>query len=293
MGEAERRGSVLVEFALVALVLYLILAATMDLSRSVLAGQVIQSAADTLARELAEAPLPPTATFEQALECDYVKTRIFDESALVIDLDAHPPGEALDAYFETLPVVNQVLRPVMIVERVGEATLLRYPGALFSDGQGGYAVRIPQILARDEGGVETELAWHRVVEEMPSASGGSLFGVDAPGDQPPMVAVRILYPYQAAAMSAFDPNGSGKPLEDFIEADDSQASGPAEPGLAAVGGDDPGPYAGPLGLGWHYAFGVDPDTGEPRKVRPFRKLLRAQAVRWRTIYDLTDSSCLP
>ncbi len=283
----------LVEFALVALVLYLILAATMDLSRSVLAGQVIQSAADTLARELAEAPLPPTATLEEALECDYVKTRIFDEAALVIDLTEHPPGEALDAYFDTLPVVNQMLRPVMITERMGDTLLLRYPGALFTDGEGAYAVRIPEVLARDEGGAETDLAWHRVVEEIPSASGGSLFGVDAPGDQPPTVAVRILYPYQAATMSAFDPNGSGKPFEDFIEADDSQASGPSEPGLTAVGGEGAGAYAGPLGLGWHYAFGLDPDTGEPRKVRPFRKLLRAQAVRWRTIYDITQASCLP
>ena len=248
----------LVEFALVALVLYLILAATMDLSRSVLAGQVIQSAADTLARELAEAPLPPTATLEEALECDYVKTRIFDEAALVIDLTEHPPGEALDAYFDTLPVVNQMLRPVMITERVGDTLLLRYPGALFTDGQGAYAVRIPEVLARDEGGAETDLAWHRVVEEIPSASGGS------------------------SSMSAFDPNGSGKPFEDFIEADDSQASGPSEPGLDPVGGEGAGAYAGPLGLGWHYAFGLDPDTGEPRKVRPFRKLLRAQAVRWRS-----------
>ena len=47
-----RRGSVLVEFALIALILYLILAATIEFGRALMAAQLLQQAADIAAREV-------------------------------------------------------------------------------------------------------------------------------------------------------------------------------------------------------------------------------------------------
>lgn len=50
-----RRGSVLVEFALIALILYLILAATIEFGRALMAAQLLQQAADIAVREVADA----------------------------------------------------------------------------------------------------------------------------------------------------------------------------------------------------------------------------------------------
>ena len=60
----RRRGSVLVEFALIALVLYLILAATLEFGRALFGAQVLQQAADIAAREISRTPLPPTLDIE-------------------------------------------------------------------------------------------------------------------------------------------------------------------------------------------------------------------------------------
>ena len=58
-----RRGSVLVEFALIALILYLILAATIEFGRALMAAQLLQQAADIAAREVARTPgLPVVGT---------------------------------------------------------------------------------------------------------------------------------------------------------------------------------------------------------------------------------------
>ena len=60
-----RRGSVLVEFALIAFVLYLILAATVEFGRALMAAQLLQQAADIAAREVARTPgLPLVGTLD-------------------------------------------------------------------------------------------------------------------------------------------------------------------------------------------------------------------------------------
>src|SRR3954471_10138442 len=89
-----RRGSVLVEFALIALVLYLILAATLEFGRALFGAQIVQQAADILARELSRTPLPPVAALQQVFDDTtgqydpngVVKSTIYDRSLLVVPL---------------------------------------------------------------------------------------------------------------------------------------------------------------------------------------------------------------
>ena len=275
-----RRGGVLVEFALVAFAIYLVLAAIIDMGRVVMSAQVLQSAADKMARELGVAPLDGLLTFEEALDTPYVKQRIYDENALVVDLNQHPPGPALDAHFASLPVVNQMLRPLMVSDELpGGTPVLRYPGAVVSSDDG-YTVQIPRILARNDQGHETAIEWLPVVEEvLPQGQGSSSFPVNAPtGALRGHVVLRLNYPYQAAALTAFDPQGTEGPVGDVIEAADSIPDLP--PGAIETVG--PAPNRGPGGLGYHYAF-VGSD-GAGKKVRPYRKLISVRSIHRRENY---------
>src|SRR4051794_12755582 len=86
---APRRGEVLVEFAFIAVVLYLLLAGIIEFGRALFAAQVLQQAADSAARELSRTPLPPTGTLTGptgALNTAAGKA-IYDEQFLVVDLD--------------------------------------------------------------------------------------------------------------------------------------------------------------------------------------------------------------
>lgn len=281
---SARRGSVLVEFALIAFALYMLVASIIEMGRAVLAAQVIQSAVDTMARELAIAPLGATLTFQEALGSPYVRTRIYDERHLVVDLSAHPPGPALDDHFARLPIVNQMLRPAMISDTVGGSPVLRYPGALVQrtapfGGDTYTSVLVPRILSRDgDTGVET-IDWLPVIEEIqPADSPTSHFGIDA--ELRPyrgMASVRINYPYQAATLSAYQGFGIGT----IVTANDGGVTDSGVPaGTQLLGGSDQdsSPYAGTYGLGRHYAL-----LGQ--SVRPFRKLLSAQAVRRRELFE--------
>jgi hypothetical protein len=274
---------VLVEFALIAFALYLLVASVIEMGRAVLAAQVIQGAADTMARELAIAPLGATLRFQEALATPYVRARIFDERHLVVDLNEHPPGPALDAHFSVLPIVNQMLRPVMIMDELPSgAPVLRYPGALVQTsspaGDSYISVLVPRVIARDAQGVET-IDWLPVIEEiLPADDPSSHFGIDAPirafrG----LASVRVNYPYQAATLSAYTGFGIGT----IVIADDGGVSDTGIPSgstLIGGGGNDASPYAGTYGLGRHYAL-----LGQA--VRPFRKLLAAQAVRRREVFE--------
>jgi hypothetical protein len=283
------RGSVLVEFALVSLVLYLLIAASIELGRAVFFAQAAQDAARVAAREFALTPLPATMTFDDALADPNVKAKIYDADLLVIDLDALPPGLPLDQFFATLPIVNRALRPVMIYERVtlggSDRNLLRFPGALLTSATSptGLTVGIPQVVARAADGTET-IQWVNVVEEVrsdPADPTTGPFSVVSTGPDQGLVALRINVPFQAAALSgfmrgnggAFDPN-----IGNAIVANDGGVSeiNNAPGGLLDVPTSAP-MYAGPFGLGEQLAFG--------KTVRPFRKLVTAQALFRREVFE--------
>lgn len=295
------RGAVLVEFALVALVVSLLLATSLEFGRLLFSAQVLQDAARVAARELAVTPLDAMWSFDQALADPLVRQRVFDPGKLVLDLDdpLFDTDAELDAYFasDQMPVVNRALRSLMIVEPATgtHPRLLRYPGALVTDAGAiaGLSVVIPQVVARDADGVET-LTWVPVIEEVrvdPCDDTTGPFSLSGAGAATRgLAAVRINYPYQAGALTAFRPSPDG-PFEPTVDhplvADDTAvveaAVDPAclarqRPG--ALLPDDPaavGAYAGPFGLGRQYAFAAT--------VRPFRRLLSAQAIYRREVFE--------
>jgi hypothetical protein len=324
MGDARERGAALVEFALVSLVLYLLLAGTIEFGRLMFDANALQDVARVAARELALAPVRANATFDYALSCDAttdpdclvdLKSRIFDPACLVVDLSDPAVAGDPDGYFAAMPVVNRALRTLMITEPQ-RPNLLRYAGALMSDGSGmacsaigpngqaaatGLTVGIPLIEARDANGGES-ITWVPVLQEIraagdaecPSRGPFSLIYIatdDACGalEADPLAdrglaAVRINYPYQAATLSGFQPSvpTDVDPLPPNIGNVIIAEDGAVQELNAAPGGtmDDGaiGPYAGAFGLGRQLALAG-------RTVRPFRKLISVQAIYRREVVE--------
>lgn len=300
--DARRKGQSLVEFALVALLLYLLLAATVDLGRATFSVQVIEDAARVAARELALLPFAPGEATTAALDSDTFRLSVYDRNWLVVDLDQDsdgdgtPNGEQLDVLFGQLPLVNQQLRPLFVFEQVGGSRLLRFPGALLqrdlsdplgADRQVGllepsaFMVRVPRV--RYEVGGETIFDWVDVVEAVVGPGGADPFPVAAPGLG--VAALRVTYPFQAAAIGNFredplDPDRFDPNIADVVAADDlavADVSGeavtlaaPADPDL------DGTPRYGAYGLGVKAALG--------QRVRPFRRVQTAQAVFRRELF---------
>jgi hypothetical protein len=283
----SNRGAVLVEFALVALTLSLLLAATIEFGRLLFYAQALQDVARVAARELSVTPLPAAMPFDGdtgALADTNVLARIYDQSRLVVDVTDWTDAD-FDTYIHSpgLPLVNRALLPLMIVEQFdGGLTLWRYPGALLNDTASptGLTVGIPRV-ARDPGGAET-ITWVPVIEELAPDH----FRAACAGPPCGIVALRINYPYQAGAITAHVPNPEGpaeptlgNPIE-VNEALDStnepeDVYGPTVSLMPAEAEDAPFPrypiYSGRYGLGRQLAYGG-------RTVRPYRKLLSAQAI---------------
>jgi len=330
----KQRGAALVEFALMALVLYLLVAGGVELGREIFVSQTLQDAARIAARELSVTPLPAGCTFEDALSYPYVAdpmscppdpsssvnvtAQIWDPRILVVDLDALQANNVdLDAYFNSLPLVNRALRPVFISDTVtfdnGQTYrhLLRYPGALLTDANppmgfytGGFTVGIPEVLTRDSStGEETTLRWVPVLTEVRSDPGDPKcgpFSLAAPTLNPgecgmsfdPTVArgiaaIAVNYPFQSAALSGFrsagyetQPPDAGAPkanIGNVIPANDAA--------VTTVTGDSPGAAAGGQSntpYSGDYGLGSQyafAGTIQPTgTVRPYRSLLLGQAM---------------
>jgi hypothetical protein len=316
-----RRGQSLVEFALVALVMYMILAAILTFGHALYVAQGLQQAADLGAREISRTPLPAVSTFEDALTDADVREMIFDDAWLVIDLEAfymaNPDGNIFTDLVPSMPLLNQQLVTVMIVDRPdidGDGTpdewLLRYPGALLTRGTlvvtplGGvypdgvatrYTVGIPVVLSRAADGVET-IRWVPVVEEIENATNPDPFSLVS--DQRGIVALRINFPFQSASMSSFrhDETAADYPFEATIgrpnAADDGgviELNPGDRPGdLTGTPLEGPelyaGTYGGQYGLGAQGALGSQAMTGG-RPVRPYRRVISAQAIYRREVFE--------
>jgi len=311
----RRRGQSLVEFAVVALVVYMLLAAILTFGHALYIAQGLQTAVDLGAREISRTPLPANDTFEDSL-ANGSFDGIYRDDFLVFDLDTLGVG---DSFFEdivpTWPILNQQLATMMIVDRpdfdgdgVPDRRFIRYPGALLTDAttSTGYTVGIPLVTSRAADGVET-IRWVPVVEEVDTE--------DSPGDdsgvnpdpfqisssQRGVVALRINFPFQSASMSSFRENPDG-PFEPTIglpnAADDdavAEENSDVRPGsltgapLIVV---DPvtgerryaGTYGGQYGLGAQGALGSQALTGG-RPVRPYRRVISAQAIYRREVFQ--------
>jgi len=298
----RRRGQSLVEFSLVALVVYMLLAAILTFGHMLFVAQGAQQAADVAARELSRTPLPADShTLEQILRGDAnadavladVRGRIYDEHYLVLNLETLHGRASLRELIADLPVVNQQLAPLMISDEIDGVRVLRYPGAVFEDDNAadnpadppasGFLVAIPLVTSRNGDGVET-IQWVPVVEEIePSDTSDArhnpfLLTSELRG----VVALRINYPFQSASMSSFQTRPAGfDGMGQTNVADDTAvtvtAGGFLPPGGSRIASDrTASPYAGTFGLGRQEAFG--------RPVRPFRRLISAQAIYRRELF---------
>lgn len=202
-------GSVMVEFALVLVVVYLLIAGILGLGRAMVAAQVVQQSSDVLARELSRTPLDPAASLDDALADPSVRQDLFDERLLQIDITPwmqNGQGLTLIQYLEQqhVPMVNRMLVPLMLVDTSGSSTLLRYPGTV-ADSAGHYWV--PTTSG-------SNTTWMRVIQPagtpdpFPLAAGGTTG----------LAALRMNYPVQFLGLmtAPVDAGGTVQPYQRMI-----------------------------------------------------------------------------
>ena len=289
----------LVEFAISITVLWLLVAATLDLGRAFVASQLLQTAARTSARAVAlDDRAAWNAPFEEAIAA------VFDPAYLVVDAACladravaagSTSGEELDRLLDGR-LLNQMLRSLMIFDRVridgAERELLRYPGALLQAGASAddgkpcttrFTVGVPEV---DD--AQSRIVMHPVVEEVDpgdySLDGGT-----------GTVGLRILFPFQAAGLSDWRiVDGVGKPVpvgesDDYAldttgvdgadllsELDARGPNGELQAYAQRQNGEAIPVYGGSLGLGVQGVLG--------REVRPYRRVLQAQAFAPREVF---------
>lgn len=282
-------GSVLVEFAFIALAFYLLFAGTLELGRIVTVSQAIQNAARVGARELALVALPPTATFQDALDNPTVKARIYDARLLAMDVTNGEPNT--DAW----PVVNRMLYPVMLRSRVNGATFLHYPGAVLSLPGGGYTVGVPKLTYNSAANTE-ELRWLPVLEEVrfdANDANSGPFSLASTGPERGLVALRINCPYQATTLTAYRVVGGGpggQPQLSPVLANDGLQPVNAAPNGGTPVAIQPAPSGDPSGEGNTGGFNVGTFglgqmyVGAGPAVRPFRRLISAQSLFRREVF---------
>jgi Flp pilus assembly protein TadG len=319
-----RRGQSVVEFALMALVTYLVLAATLTFGHLLFCAQTVQQAADVAARELAHTPLPavssdgvPANLFKNVFYSSdpayaSVRQSLFDPSKLSVDSNdpvlAQYNGNML-AYVAHWPLLNQMLYPAMIVQIPDDTNpthwYLWYPGAVpCTDSASGLTIPcVAHVLSRASDGTGSSLSvtpgtetieWVPVIEEIqpgafsvaPTASTAT-----AAPTQYGIVALRINYGYQSSSMSAFA----------------TQQSWPPQPTGAALGANDGGVQVSSAGPYTNYGppygsfpqssnnsvdsptysgpFGLGAQQAWGSLVRPFRRLLSMQAVYRREVFQ--------
>jgi hypothetical protein len=302
----SRRGQSLVEFAVVSLVVYMLLAAILTFGQILYSAQGLQQAADVAAREISRTPLPAAVASDGTTpmtlmyvlystdpSLQNVRQRVFNQSLLQVDLTAAvgSNGSVLDVV-KTWPIVNQMLFPLMIVVQpvVGGDQWLVYPGMVPCTGPAGLTVPcIARVDSSAASGAQT-ITWVPVLEEVippaDTAANVSPFSVSSP--EAGLVSLRINFPHQSATMSGFQPPANpasppGPPNNPVvpITADDSQvtlsSTNQYTPTGAPLQSATNGIYNGQFGLGQQYAW--------TKTVRPYRSFISAQAIYRREVFQ--------
>ncbi len=138
---SPRKGQLLMEFAFIALILYLLLAGIIDFGRAMFAAQVMQQAVDASARELSRTPMPPTGTLTGPAGMFATNTaaqQIYQPQYLVVAPGQLAAGQSLADFFADKPLLNRLLMPLMIWN--AEQQVWQYPGQIGPDTAG---LRIP------------------------------------------------------------------------------------------------------------------------------------------------------
>ncbi len=293
--KCRRRGLVLVEFAIVAFVLTLLLAAILAFGLLLFGANVAQQAVDVGARELARTPLPFDAEFPELGSTGHsstdpssatipsqldpsgttmvpnvfadpdVQSQIFDERYLVVtiggsgveDLPANYTRSDVDALLGRMPLLNRLLYSLMIFDSANG--VIRYPGALVTNSSTGeQTVLVPLVLDRDDDGRETNLEWRAVVEEVRDGTGvGPHSLVATPtGIEPGFVALRVNYPSQPGTLVAYQFEHSDGSIDGRAELGEDVVNIPVTAEDPA-GVDPPSPYS----LAVAADSGVGPNAG--------------------------------
>jgi hypothetical protein len=309
----NRRGGVLLEFAIVSFVFYVLFSVVVDMGRASFMASSANDAARLMARELALAQLPSNISFEVALQDFDVRGQyfggtgpgIYDQRFLAIDLESYiPSGMSLDEFFGTLPIVNRALRPLMFFDTIdvgGQARqFLRYPGTVVqldnSSAPYVYTVIVPELTY--SGSSSTIVRWLPVIQEIRSAGPGTLTGLDDWDESPfhtsspegGIAAVRVNVPFQAAtsgsrSLETSDPQELFETgFQNAVLATDT-LNGASNLGdivgsqsalLESHSSSTAGAYAGSFGLGSLQILG--------KQVRPWRKILMAQSIFRREVF---------
>jgi hypothetical protein len=322
---ASRRGQALVEFAVVSLAVYLLLAAVLTFGQMLFCDQTLQQAADLAARELSRTPLPADIKFRDdddptndVVHNAMVRKQVFDERYLVLKIDpdsnpitfngGHPIGD--------FPLVNQQLLPLMVyqpglckvrvnadgsvtkVEKPFSEAVLHYPGAVFTDPNpdstmnppaSGLLVRIPVVSISRYPATATEsiVSFVHVLEEIPSTENlaNGRSAFQVSSPQRGVVALRLNCPYQSAAMSSFQ------------AADPSWQSGSQKVPTIPIEADDAISVSNmPTDVGdlvvsdldfgaYSGTYGLGKQAAWAKLVRPYRSLFSAQAIYRREVFS--------
>lgn len=288
----REQGAALAEFAILALLVWVLLAGTLELGRAFAAQHVLQNAARVASRELSLRERMAEEPFAVALEAE-----IFDPDFLVLDEnllrscgDYSLDSASIDAFFDARPrlLLNRLLRPLMIYDEVDGVAMLRYPGTLLRKqpsgepcGGSAYGVAIPVLDPNDESRIA---GWLPVVEPI-APPGSETYGF--PISEGGWAALRIHYPFQSAALASWRDTGArttdGEPLRSPMNAavtSDAKLDsnlGELAPDLGeSTWGGVVHPYSGAYGLGSMRVLGRD--------VRPWRRVISVEAAFRREVF---------
>ncbi|RCS54465.1 hypothetical protein DTL42_04805 [Bremerella cremea] len=271
--KTQRKGSSLVEFALVSLVLYLLLGAILTFGHALYVAQQVQMSADFLAREISRRPLSvQDESLRDALADGTINSTIFNEELLIFDLNQlsdRTDAEELQETIANWPIVNRMLSVVMI----NNGTNFQIPGAVPRVINGKTRIQIAKTFAAES---DQDDDWVDVVEEVLTSAGDSLYPPDT--DAGGVVALRINYPIHSVFFTAMDPPPKDAKFAD-PNANFMEVANPGEEFTEAAPKKlDPRTelYGGDKGLGRQYAWGT--------QVRPYRRIVSGQAIYRREVF---------
>ena len=124
-------GAALIEFALVSLVLYLLLASTVDFGRLFFSAQGLQDVARVAAREFATAPLPAVTTFDAAALL--LRGRVYDPDQLVLDITGAGLLRGLKMRDDPMPLRGKLSDRGLLVGTAGNNTLRLAPPLIVTE----------------------------------------------------------------------------------------------------------------------------------------------------------------
>ena len=294
----QRSGQALLEFAFLIPLLVVIIGATLSFGLFFFQANVLQQAVDVTAQEISRMPFSPTAQLglgdlnaatTTVMYDPNFQAQIYDEQYLVIHDSEWDSGTSFNgdfqAYVDTLPLLNRLLAPVMVRDDSYMGGVTRFPGAIVINGNTSEETVLIPLMVYDANAVESLARWVAPVEEIRPNDGQGPFSLTATNSAasfvPGMVALRINYPATSTTLV----NRSRQNPAAITRPDDSAlpSAAPGSNYSFAVGNEsgvaDTSIHSGRFGLGRQAAL------FEANGIRPYRKVMSAQAIYRREVFE--------